>query len=79
MKKIFKRLFASALIAVCALTAIPVYAAVYLGVLDYGTETSANKDNFIHRFYADGEEIRLLVSSEGDYAVQNGLQEGCLL
>ena len=63
MKKIFKRLFASALIAVCALTAIPVYAAaqteevraVYLGVLDYGTETSANKDNFIHRFYADGE------------------------
>ena len=86
MKNIFKRLFASALIAVCALTAIPVYAAaqteevraVYLGVLDYGTETSANKDNFIHRFYADGEEIRLPISSEGDYAVQNGLQEGYL-
>ena len=31
-----------------------------------------------HRFYADGEEIRLPVSSEGDYAVQNGLQEGYL-
>lgn len=50
--------------------------AVYLGVKDYGTVTGGSKDDFQHRFYVDGEERLYTVSSEGNYAIQNTLQEG---
>ncbi|MCD8124082.1 MAG: hypothetical protein LUE23_03475, partial [Lachnospiraceae bacterium] len=50
--------------------------AVYLGVKDYGTVKSSDKDNFVHRFSIDGEEKQFTVDSSDDYAIQNILAEG---
>lgn len=51
---------------------------VYLGVKDYGTVSSKNpgKDNFIHRFFADGKVVEFKVANDGRYSIQNTLQEG---
>ena len=52
--------------------------AVYLGVKNYGTVSSKNpgKDNFIHRFFADGKVVEFKVANDGRYSIQNTLQEG---
>ena len=50
--------------------------AVYLGVVGYGTVTSKEKDNFIHRFFVNGEEKTAKVSTADNYALQNKLAEG---
>ena len=50
---------------------------VYLGVKDYGTVEADSKPDFVHRFYANGEEVQYTIaSSDNKYAVQNKLQEG---
>ena len=52
--------------------------AVYLGVKNYGTVSTKNpgKDNFIHRFFADGKVVEFKVANDGRYSIQNTLQEG---
>ena len=40
--------------------------AVYLGIEGYGTVTSKQKDDFVHRFFADGQEMTCKVSSENE-------------
>ena len=47
--------------------------AVYLGVKNYGTVSSKNpgKDNFIHRFFADGKVVEFKVANDGRYSIQN--------
>ena len=52
--------------------------AVYLGVKDYGTVTSSEKENFVHRFFVDGEEMEYTVATGKNekYAIQNELMEG---
>lgn len=50
--------------------------AVYDGVKDYGTVTSDDKDNFTQLFTVDGQQKEYTASADGNYAVQNTLQEG---
>lgn len=50
--------------------------AVYNGVKDYGTVTSEDKDNFTHLFTVEDEQKEYAVSTDGNYSVQNTLQEG---
>lgn len=50
--------------------------AIYLGVENYGTVSSSNKDNFDHRFSVNGTEVKYKVSNANNYALQNVLAEG---
>ena len=51
--------------------------AVYLGVEDYGTVTSKEKENFRHRFFVDGDiKTYTIPANEGKFVLQNQLQEG---
>ena len=50
--------------------------AVYLGVKDYGTVTSKQKDEFDHRFFLDGKVQTFKVDTADRYAIQNQLMEG---
>ena len=49
---------------------------VYLGVKNYGSVKSVDKDNFIHRFFINGSEVEYSVANDGRYTIQNTLQEG---
>ena len=52
--------------------------AVYLGVQDYGTVTSSEKEEFVHRFSVDGQEqdYAIVTGAADGYAIQNVLAEG---
>lgn len=51
--------------------------AIYLGVKNYGTVTSEDKENFVHRFFVDGQEKTFTIPADGGkFEIQNKLQEG---
>ncbi len=50
---------------------------IYLGVKNYGTVKSDDKENFVHRFFVDGQEKEFSIPADGGtFAIQNQLQEG---
>lgn len=50
---------------------------VYLGVKGYGTVSSKDKENFVHRFFVDGKEEEFTIPADGGkFEIQNKLQEG---
>ena len=50
---------------------------VYLGVQGYGTVSSKDKENFVHRFFVDGTEKEFTIPADGGkFEIQNKLQEG---
>ena len=50
---------------------------VYLGVQGYGTVSSKDKENFVHRFFVDGTEKEFTIPADGGkLEIQNKLQEG---
>lgn len=51
--------------------------AVYLGVENYGTVTSKEKESFQHRFFVDGDIKTYTIPADGGkFVLQNQLQEG---
>ena len=51
--------------------------AVYLGVENYGTVTSKEKESFKHRFFIDGDIKTYTIPADGGkFEIQNKLQEG---
>lgn len=51
--------------------------AVYLGVENYGTVTSKEKESFKHRFFIDGDIKTYTIPADGGkFEIQNQLQEG---
>ena len=51
--------------------------AVYLGVENYGTVTSKEKESFQHRFFIDGDIKTYTIPADGGkFEIQNQLQEG---